>query len=677
MAVAMLETDVRQLKGVGDKTKQQLSAMGVMNYYQLATYYPRRHEEFKGLVTLGQLEVGAINYLHVTIVGNGRLRRFGKMAILEIMAQDEKEQTIKIIYYNQPYLRSAFYDGRSVILKGLIIVKKGELRLVQPAVVNEAEIEVLRKHPFSPIYPLKKGLTQKKLAGLIRQVFLSLTDLSFDYLSFEQRQQHGISPLMESIYRFHYPQTKEQLMLARRRLVLDELLIFLWWVQQLNQYHQGRVNRYRLVEKASADVFIENLPYQLTNDQKQVIEAIAIDMNGEQPMNRLIQGDVGSGKTVLAMVASLLMVQSKYQVAVMAPTEVLARQHYASFESDLPKTIRLALLVGSMSTKQKQMVYQAIANHQVDIVIGTHALIQDKVKFEQLGLVITDEQHRFGVEQRRRLQQKSDLPHVLIMSATPIPRTLALMLYGDMDLSLIREMPIGRLPIKSYLVTTAYRQRLYSFIEKQISQGRQAYIICPMVEENEQLELENVLLYSQSLKKQLSKGIKVAYLHGKLSSKEKNQVMADYAANRIQLLVSTTVIEVGVNVPNATVMIVENAERFGLAQLHQLRGRVGRGEYQSYCVFVSDSQNNDTRQKLDYLTKHNNGFDVAEYDLMMRGPGDAFGRRQHGLPYFKITDLYQDRSLIDLANQLLPIVKKDPKFTVWAERNELGTMDTL
>ena len=465
-----------------------------------------------------------------------------------------------------------------------------------------------------------------------------------DYLPASLRKKHELAEYNFAIEHIHFPQDETDLLFARKRLVYDEFFMFLLGVRRLKEKRQDLQSSYRMKEEAVSRKLEQELPYSLTGAQKRALEEVYADLESGSVMNRLIQGDVGSGKTIIAVLALLRTAENGYQGALMVPTEVLARQHYESvtelFEKHgIKKTV--VLVTGSMTAKEKRIAYEKIASHEADIVIGTHALIQEKVVYDNLALVITDEQHRFGVSQRETLGNKGTQPHVLVMSATPIPRTLAIIIYGDLDISVIDELPANRLPIKNCVVDTGYRKNAYNFIKKEVLNGRQAYVICPMVEESEMIEAENVLDYTKVLRENLP-GIRVEYLHGKMKPKEKNAIMEAFASGDIQVLVSTTVVEVGVNVPNATVMMIENAERFGLAQLHQLRGRVGRGKEQSYCIMVNASGDKGKNARLEVLNKSNDGFFIASEDLRLRGPGDIFGLRQSGDLEFKIADIYTD-----------------------------------
>ena len=504
------------------------------------------------------------------------------------------------------------------------------------------------------------GLSNNTLTKAMKQVLEQL-DLSKDYLPDDLRLKLGMAEYNYAIRGIHFPEDKEVFYHARNRLVFDEFLEFILLLRDLKENNERLTNEYPMERKEEVDQFVRELPFELTNAQKKVWEDIAKDMAGETVMSRLVQGDVGSGKTIVAVLALLNVALNGCQGAMMAPTEVLARQHYDSITKLLEEhhiPVKVELLTGSMKAKEKRRAYDRIECGYAKIIIGTHALIQDRVNYDHLALVVTDEQHRFGVKQRETFASKGGVPHVLVMSATPIPRTLAIILYGDLDISVIDELPANRLPIKNCVVDNGYRATAYQFMRKQIAEGRQCYVICPMVEESENLEAEDVMNYAAMLQDVMGDQIKVDYLHGRMKPELKDEIMGRFGRNEIQILVSTTVIEVGIDVPNATVMLIENAERFGLAQLHQLRGRVGRGKYQSYCIFMSNSKSKETKERLDILNHSNDGFKIASEDLRLRGPGDLFGIRQSGLMDFRLGDIYQDAKILQKANEAADEIEK-------------------
>ena len=524
-----------------------------------------------------------------------------------------------------------------------------------PELFVPAESYQKKLNTLQPVYPLTAGLTNNLMTKTMHQALEDLP-LAQDILSKELKTEFGLEDYGAAIRGIHFPKDREEFFLARKRLVFEEFLIFTLALRKMKDQKERANNQYRMEVPEAVHRFEEALPYDLTNAQKKVWVQIQEDFQKHTVMSRLVQGDVGSGKTIVALLSLFTACLNGYQGAMMAPTEVLARQHYESVTEMVEKyglgdSISPILLTGSMTAKEKRIAYEAIRTGEANLVIGTHALIQEKVEYADLALVITDEQHRFGVRQRECFASKGKAPHILVMSATPIPRTLALILYGDLDISVIDELPSNRKPIKNCVVDISYRQTAYRFMEKQIAEGRQCYVICPMVEESEGLEAENETDYAKKLKEELTSGIRVEYLHGKMKPAQKEEIMEKFAAHEIDVLVSTTVIEVGIDVPNSTVMMIENAERFGLAQLHQLRGRVGRGKHQSYCIFMSGSKSKETKKRLKILESSNDGFYIAGEDLKMRGPGDVFGIRQSGLMDFKLGDVYQDAELLKQASQ--------------------------
>ena len=518
---------------------------------------------------------------------------------------------------------------------------------------------------MQPVYSLTAGLTNNSVIKAVKQA-LSFLDDEQDILPEELRLKYSFPKYEEAIYAMHFPREKEDFVRARKRFVFEEFLLFILSLRRMKESENRSENPFHFADRPEIEQFLGALPYHLTNAQEKVWTEIKSDMQSENVMSRLVQGDVGSGKTIIAFLALLLSALNGYQGALMAPTEVLAVQHYENISEMLEKykiPLQAELLTGSMTMSQKKKAYARIESGEAAIIIGTHAIIQEKVLYRNLALVVTDEQHRFGVRQRETLAQKGKTPHILVMSATPIPRTLAIILYGDLDISIINEMPKNRLPIKNCVVNTEYREKAYRFMRKQVSEGRQCYVICPMVEESESLDAENVIDYSQMLAEELGDGIHVGCLHGKMKQKEKDEIMSAFGKNEIQILVSTTVVEVGIDVPNATVMLIENAERFGLAQLHQLRGRVGRGGYQSYCIFMSASKSDETKERLEILNRSNDGFFIAGEDLRLRGPGDLFGIRQSGILDFKIADVFQDAEVLKIAGEEAnKILKRDPEL---------------
>ena len=646
------KTPLRELKGVGEKTEKLFQKIGITTAEELLRYYPRTYDIYEEPVEIASAEEDKTVSIRATIATGIYINQIRNLQVLTTTVTDASGR-LPVAWFNAPYLRGTLKKGSVFILRGKIIKKKGRPQMEHPEIFTPAAYEEII-HSMQPVYGLTKGLSNKMITKLVHQI-LDTRPLHGEYLPEEIRERYQLADANYAIRTVHFPKNMQELLTARKRLVFDEFLLFVLAIQLLKEKTEEAPNTFPMKPVWTTEEIIEGLPYDLTGAQKNVWHEIERDLSGHKLMSRLVQGDVGSGKTVIAFLAMVLSAENGFQSALMVPTEVLANQHYEGFlrlmEEQNIASCHPVLLTGSTTARQKREIYQKIADGEVNVIIGTHALIQEKVEYKNLGLVITDEQHRFGVRQREALTTRGNPPHVLVMSATPIPRTLAIILYGDLDISIIDELPAKRLPIKNCVVGTSYRPKAYSFIEKQVQMGRQAYVICPMVEESEGLEAENVTDYARKLQEILPGEIKVEILHGKMKPKEKNRIMEAFASGEIQVLVSTTVVEVGVNVPNATVMMVENAERFGLAQLHQLRGRVGRGEHQSYCIFIQGNNEENTSKRLKILNESNDGFYIAGEDLKLRGPGDLFGIRQSGLMEFKIGDIYNDAGILKNASE--------------------------
>lgn len=646
------KTPLRELKGVGEKTEKLFQKIGITTAEELLRYYPRTYDIYEEPVEIASAEEDKTVSIRATITTGIYINQIRNLQVLTTTVTDASGR-LPVAWFNAPYLRGTLKKGSVFILRGKIIRKKGRPQMEHPEIFTPAAYEEII-HSMQPVYGLTKGLSNKMITKLVHQI-LDTRPLHGEYLPEEIRERYQLADANYAIRTVHFPKNMQELLTARKRLVFDEFLLFVLAIQLLKEKTEEAPNTFPMKPVWTTEEIIEGLPYDLTGAQKNVWHEIERDLSGHKLMSRLVQGDVGSGKTVIAFLAMVLSAENGFQSALMVPTEVLANQHYEGFlrlmEEQNIASCHPVLLTGSTTARQKREIYQKIADGEVNVIIGTHALIQEKVEYKNLGLVITDEQHRFGVRQREALTTRGNPPHVLVMSATPIPRTLAIILYGDLDISIIDELPAKRLPIKNCVVGTSYRPKAYSFIEKQVQMGRQAYVICPMVEESEGLEAENVTDYARRLQEILPGEIKVEILHGKMKPKEKNRIMEAFASGEIQVLVSTTVVEVGVNVPNATVMMVENAERFGLAQLHQLRGRVGRGEHQSYCIFIQGNNEENTSKRLKILNESNDGFYIAGEDLKLRGPGDLFGIRQSGLMEFKIGDIYNDAGILKNASE--------------------------
>ena len=668
-------TGIGELKGIGEKTEKLFHKLGVYTVGDLLRHYPRGYDIYEAPMPIDELTEGRIQTVSGILSGTVQVSPNRKMPVTTVKVKDASG-TIKAIWFRMPFLRSTLAAGGSIILRGHVVRRKDGLILEHPEIFYPADSYQLKMGTLQPQYPLTAGLSNNLTVKAVRQAVEQL-NLTKDRLPEELRMKYELAEYNYAIRGIHFPEDKEVYCRARERLVFEEFLEFILSIRKLKENNERMKNDFVIIPGKETDRLLRSLPYELTSAQMRVWKEIMQDMQGEYVMSRLVQGDVGSGKTIVAALALLTVVMNGYQGAMMAPTEVLAKQHFESL-TELFDTchisIKTELLTGSMKAKEKREAYARIASGEAQIILGTHALIQDKVNYHNLALVVTDEQHRFGVRQREIFAEKGTNPHILVMSATPIPRTLAIILYGDLDISIIDELPSNRLPIKNCVVDTGYRDTAYRFIKNQIIEGRQCYIVCPMVEESEHLEVENVTDYAVMLQHELGNAVKVDYLHGKMKQSEKDEIMNRFAENKIQVLVSTTVIEVGINVPNATVMMVENAERFGLAQLHQLRGRVGRGKYQSYCIFMSGSKSKDTKKRLEILNNTNDGFKIASEDLKLRGPGDLFGIRQSGLMDFKLGDIYQDAKLLQYASEAAEwIMTNHQDWIQDLEKNEKNT----
>ena len=660
---------LRTLKGVGEKTEKLFQKVGIYDTDDLLHYYPRNYDEYETPVDIAELKEETVQAVSAAVCSGVYVNSVRGRQIISVNIADQSGK-FPVVWFNLPYLKKTLRKGSWFVFRGRIVRKQGKLEMEHPEIFTPSAYEEIL-HNLQPIYGLTAGLSNKTVVKMVTQLLETLP-MQSEYLPEELKERYRLADINYALKTIHFPKNKEELLVSRKRLVFDEFLLFIISVRRMKEKAEETPNCFPVKETWLTEEVIERLPYSLTNAQLNAWHEIERDLAGRTMMSRLVQGDVGSGKTILAFLAMFLVADNGYQAALMAPTEVLARQHYEGLLKLMEEqglSFPTVLLTGSDTAKEKRIAYERIASGEAAIIIGTHALIQEKVEYANLALVITDEQHRFGVKQREALTTRGNPPNVLVMSATPIPRTLAIILYGDLDISVIDELPAKRLPIKNCVVNTSYRPKAYSFIEKQVRQGRQAYVICPMVEESEGMDAENVLDYTQKLKENLPSDIQIEYLHGKMKPKEKNRVMESFAAGEIQVLVSTTVVEVGVNVPNATVMMVENAERFGLAQLHQLRGRVGRGEYQSYCIFIQGNQDQISK-RLEILNKSNDGFYIAGEDLKLRGPGDLFGIRQSGDMEFRIGDIYNDSTILKEASEAAEeILSLDPELDLEQHRS--------
>lgn len=648
--------DLNNLKGIGEKTEKLFYKAGVEKVNDLLRYYPRYYDVFEEPVLIRDLECDRTQAIKGTVVREVSVKRVRNLQVVTGYLRDERGDAIKATWFNSPYLKGKLTIGSTFIFRGFVKENYSNFSIEQPKIFGIAEYNK-KKGEMQPVYPLVSGLTNNMVQKAVKQA-LKLVETE-EFLPEKIRNKYGLEGLQQAIEHIHYPTDKNQLYSARKRLIFDEFFMFIYNISNLKDKNTEIHNRHILVEPKEVKTLINNLPYELTNAQKRTWEEIKRDISSTKVMNRLIQGDVGSGKTIIAFFALITAALNNGQGAMMAPTEVLARQHYDNLIELIKEhniNVNPVVLVGSMTAKEKREAYKVIESGDADIIIGTHALIQEKVNYNNLTMVVTDEQHRFGVRQREAISEKGEHPHIMVMSATPIPRTLAIIMYGDLDISVIDELPANRLPIANCVVGTDYRPNAYDFMTKQIAKGRQVYVICPTVEYSEAVEGENVIEYAEKLKRIMPVSVNIEFLHGRMKPAEKNEIMDRFANNQIQILVSTTVVEVGVNVPNATVMMVENAERFGLAQLHQLRGRVGRGKYQSYCIFINGSGKKEALERLNILCKSNDGFLIANEDLKLRGPGDFFGVRQSGDFEFRLGDIMNDANILKQASEAVELI---------------------
>lgn len=664
---------LNELKGIGQKTENLFEKVGVSSVEDLLEYYPRYYDVFEEPVIVRKLDCDRTQAVKATVVRDVTVKKVRNLQIVTAYLRDSEGYGIKAIWFNAPYLRGKLKNGDVYIFRGFVRESKGSFEIEQPKIFTIKEY-TSKMGEMQPVYPLTHGLTNTLVQKSVAQA-LNIIDIK-ENLPVSVKEKYSLEDRRVAIKNIHFPKNMKELSTARKRLVFDEFFEFINTLRNLKDNNKNEKNEYILEEPDKVKNLIKNLPYNLTSAQLRTWEEIKKDISSPKVMNRLIQGDVGSGKTIVAFLALITAALNGYQGALMAPTDVLARQHFEQLKETLEKNnidLCPVILVGSMTVKEKRMVYQDIESGTADVIIGTHALIQDKVKYKNLALVVTDEQHRFGVRQREAISGKGSRPHTIVMSATPIPRTLAIIMYGDLDISIIDELPAGRRPIANCVVGKDYRYNAYNFIEKQVAQGRQVYIICPTVEYSEAVEGENVIEYADKLKQIFPPAIKVSFLHGRMKPAEKNDIMEKFSKNEIQVLVSTTVVEVGVNVPNATVMMVENAERFGLAQLHQLRGRVGRGKFQSYCIFINGSEKKEAKDRLEILNKSNDGFFIANEDLKLRGPGDFFGVRQSGDFEFKIGDIMNDADTLKKAADAINLIESGELYVSDEEMEMMNT----
>lgn len=659
----LLKKPLQYLKGVGEAKAALFQRLGVFTIGDVITHYPRDYEDRSRLKKLIQLEDGEKVSFEGVIASKPVESRPRRGLVITRVSIVDETGLINAIWFNQPYLKNYFKPGEKYIFYGMV-TRKRTFEVLNPVYEKISESGPVNTCRIVPIYPATGKLTQNAIRAVIRSALEYAGDELIEFLPEWICRDYNLVDSRFAINNIHYPESDSAFQRARERLVFEELLLLQLGLISLKSLPESARPGIKFGAGAQVREFVRGLPLRLTNAQMRVLAEIEKDMESSKVMNRLIQGDVGSGKTIIAVIALVKAVKSGYQGAFMAPTEILADQHYHSVKPMLESFgIKTALLTGSTPVKEARELLEDVSKGNVDILIGTHALLEDKVVFMNLGLVITDEQHRFGVRQRAIISQKGENPDILVMTATPIPRTLALILYGDLDISIIDELPPGRKKVETYAVDERMRERINKFIRKQVTQGRQVYIVCPLVEESDAVQAKAASEHADELASKTFRDLRVGLIHGKMKASEKDKVMYDFVRGDMDILVSTTVIEVGVNVPNASLMVVENAERFGLAQLHQLRGRVGRGEHQSYCILFCNSKSEVARERMKVMEQTSDGFVISEKDLELRGPGDFFGTRQHGIPDMKIANLYKDMDILKQAQEAaLKLIEMDRKL---------------
>ena len=646
-----LDSPVTAIKSIGPEKSRKLSRLGILTVKDLIEHFPRDYEDRSQVVPISEIKLNEENTFRGRVRGIPEDMRVKNLRIVRARIEDSTGG-ILAVWYNQPYMKKAFKEGAEYIFTGKAVRKYNNIEIQSPEFEIVSEGSILSGGRIVPVYSSTSGISQKMLRSIIKDTLDYAGNQIHDFIPTSIRKKYKLCDRNYAVSNIHFPESNESFFIARRRLVFEEL--FMLQTALLKMKSSVNKGKSGIVFKNinCAKEILNALPFELTDAQKKVMREIVNDIKSGKSMNRLVQGDVGSGKTAVALVTAFIAIRNGYQSALMAPTEVLAGQHYEFISKILDSLgIKTVLLTGSLKKKEKEKALELIKSGEAKMVIGTHAVIQENVEFQKLGMVITDEQHRFGVRQRGTLSEKGENPHVLVMTATPIPRTLALILYGDLDISIIDHLPPGRQKIDTLSVNSSYHERIYSFIRKEVDRGRQVYIICPMIDENDKLDVQDVTTYTEKLKNEIFSDYSVECMHGKIKPQKKQEIMEEFAKNNINILVSTTVIEVGINVPNATIMMIENAERFGLAQLHQLRGRVGRGSEKSYCILVCDSKSKVAKERMNMMTKSSDGFEISEMDLKLRGPGEFFGTRQHGLPEMKIANLYKDMNILKEAQK--------------------------
>ena len=648
----ILNQDIQYLKGVGPKKAYLLKRLNINTINDIIWHVPRDYEDRGNIKKISNLKNGEKATFYGFICGEGDISKPKKnLSLIKFKVKDETGW-IEVVFFNKVYLKKVIVSGQRVMINGEIKKTYKGLQVVNPILEKVDSDEEDSRRGIVPIYPSTEGLSQNEIIKIQKNVVELVKDSIEEYLPNEIIKKYRLCDIKFAIENIHFPRSVQSLKIAKYRLVFEEFFFLQLGLLKIKKSNFNEKKSVALINSSGIKEFIQKLPFTLTPAQEDVLKEICEDLEKDIPMNRLVQGDVGSGKTIVAIISLLKAVINGYQGAFMAPTEILAEQHYMSLTELLePLGIKIGLLVGSLSKGEKNKVLKEVESGEINIVVGTHALIQEGVNFCNLSLVITDEQHRFGVRQRAILASKGQNPHILVMTATPIPRTLALILYGDLDISIIDHLPPGRKSIKTYSRTSNKRNQIYNFVKGQLDQGRQAYVVCPLVDESETIDAQSATEIARELSYNLLNGYKVELLHGKMLPREKEEIMGNFKKGLIDTLVSTTVIEVGVNVPNATIMVVENAERFGLAQLHQLRGRVGRGNHQSYCILINNSRTEISKERMDIMEKTTDGFIISEKDLKLRGPGEFFGTRQHGLPELKVANLFKHISILKIVQK--------------------------
>lgn len=655
-----LDTSVQYLKGVGPKMYELLNKIGIYTVKDLLEYYPRVYEDRTKLTPIDEFQKEQNVLFLGTLVKPVTLAYAKRKKILSTVVTDESGAIALLTWFNQVYIKDRLKEGETYLFYGKVSTVSGSRATLDSCSIYDVN-QLDKIQGLYPIYPLTAGVTQNYLFKLINSVIdtgLMINEIFSD----DFRRYYNLAEANYALRNIHFPKNYNMVNVSRNRVIFEELFLFQLALMNMKEKSIGFTNT-NVYKDLDESEFLKLIPFELTNAQKKVIAQIKSDMSSEVVMNRLVQGDVGSGKTMVAAVAMYLAVKNGYQAALMAPTTILANQHYLELSEYFNKlNINVEIITSSTTKKQKEKIIERLKNNEIDILIGTHSIIEDNVEFYNLGLVVTDEQHRFGVKQRMKLSSKGNVVDTIVMTATPIPRSLAIILYGDLDLSVIDELPPGRKPVDTCVVNDSYNERMYNFLRKQIGEGRQVYVVCPLVEENEDLDLNSVEKLYEEYKKEFSE-FNVAILHGKMKNKEKDAIMQEFKNNNINILISTTVIEVGISVSNATVMVIENADRFGLAALHQLRGRVGRGSASSYCILKSNNKSAIARQRLDIMRRSNDGFEIAQKDLELRGPGDFFGIRQSGMPEFKLANLLTDAKILEQTQEAVKnILEQDRKL---------------